>query len=279
MAHLRIELPTRSVDLCCLVDVKLRRFWSKLIPGFRCKDAGYKKMNVKTIFVYTLLKVLVENTILCDNVCKNPLESKKIVNSCPQNETVWGTRSKNFNCEKYRSNGCSNIYYHCVINEFGNKTIEVCAHNKTIIGHCTEFNEEAGIIQPNLVLGCKEFETTPCNETHYNSIEAYRYEECYNYTKNAEKFEKIEKAERIQNNSVASQASYKPKQSKQRCFDDCISDSHRSLVVIILCNVFIMIIIVIATVFLYCKLRPHVSPGTKKKHGGDGDESTHPLKH
>lgn len=53
--------------------------------------------------------------------------------SCPQNVNEWNEAAARKGCEKI-SHSCSSFVYHCVINAWGNETIEVCAPRLLIVG-------------------------------------------------------------------------------------------------------------------------------------------------
>ncbi|XP_062571141.1 uncharacterized protein LOC134233137 [Saccostrea cucullata] len=70
----------------------------------------------------------------------------------------------------------TNFKYHCVLNEWGNRTVEVCAPETHIIGAaCAEFNTGGQFIQEHYRSGVK---CTTCPFL-YMSTEAYKYKECY----------------------------------------------------------------------------------------------------
>lgn len=71
-----------------------------------------------------------------------------------------------------------NFRYHCVINEFENALIEVCAPEYYIHGFCTEYNVYGAVIQPHYHLKCDTVDP-PC-ANRYISTDAYLYEGCYN---------------------------------------------------------------------------------------------------
>ncbi|XP_062619702.1 uncharacterized protein LOC134281242 [Saccostrea cucullata] len=97
--------------------------------------------------------------------------------------------SRRKNCQQYveeaKLKNCRDygkIQYHCVINSFGNQSLEVCAPEKIIFGFCTEFNQEIGKILANYYLDCTTF-MPPCEKKYYSS-NAYLYKGCYNYSNN-----------------------------------------------------------------------------------------------
>lgn len=65
------------------------------------------------------------------------------VNQCPEDSKSWQLAARKMNCEGIEE-GCQQgiradnhqfvFQYHCVINVWGNATLEVCAFNRTILG-------------------------------------------------------------------------------------------------------------------------------------------------
>lgn len=113
--------------------------------------------------------------------CKEAVESVERVSSCPTSKEQWDKASSRKKCwEKALEQTCSDpekFVYHCVINGYGNATLEVCAPERLILGHCTEFNEVGGVIQDQLLSKCNG--VFPKCDDYYLSSEAYKYEDCY----------------------------------------------------------------------------------------------------
>lgn len=63
--------------------------------------------------------------------CKDSATTARKVESCPQNIDEWNEAAARKGCEKMT---CSSFEYHCVINAWGNETIEVCAPRLLIVG-------------------------------------------------------------------------------------------------------------------------------------------------
>ncbi|XP_061195165.1 uncharacterized protein LOC133203390 [Saccostrea echinata] len=145
-------------------------------------------MSNRVIFPFLIMMIFTREWVICDNrFCEMWKETVNIVRICPSNKTE--IENKNRNCQKYAEkaqlNNCTDytkIRYHCVLNSYGNQTLEVCSPEKQINGFCAEFNEEVGEILPNHYLDCSLF-TPPCS-SHYNSADAYLYKNCYNHTNN-----------------------------------------------------------------------------------------------
>lgn len=134
--------------------------------------------------------VLLQNQICIfgNRYCKDAVDSVEIVTACPTTKTEWEIAARKKNCERIASwQKCDSVgrfKYHCVINGFRNKLMEVCAPSRIIFGHCTEFNIYGGVIQNQ--------RSTPCNDTFpkcdlvYNSLDAYKFTDCYKLVTNAE---------------------------------------------------------------------------------------------
>lgn len=66
--------------------------------------------------------------------CKVSQSTVKIVSRCPDSEEKWKKAAARKNCKAY-ANQCSKperFAYHCVINEYVNETLEVCAYTQYI---------------------------------------------------------------------------------------------------------------------------------------------------
>lgn len=113
--------------------------------------------------------------------CKEAVESVETVSSCPTSKEQWDKAASRKKCwEKAFNQTCSDpekFVYHCVINGYANATLEVCAPQRIILGHCTEFNEVGGVIQDQLFSPCSN--VFPICDDYYLSSEAYKYEGCY----------------------------------------------------------------------------------------------------
>lgn len=110
------------------------------------------------------------------------------VTSCPKTKQEVKEREQSKNCSSLAFiQNCTdaiNFKYHCVINEFGNALIEVCAPEYYIHGFCTEYNVYGAVIQPHYHLKC-DIVDPPC-ANRYISTDAYLYEGCYKViTKNS----------------------------------------------------------------------------------------------
>lgn len=81
------------------------------------------------------------NIQLCNGesrYCKEAVDTVKNVESCPTSKTEWDTAALNKDCSKIAlQQNCSTVekfVYHCVINGYRNKLLEVCAPSRLILG-------------------------------------------------------------------------------------------------------------------------------------------------
>lgn len=113
--------------------------------------------------------------------CPEAVASVKTVSSCPDSKEAWDIAARRKNCSGMAAGQtCTkveNFKYHCVINGFRNKLVEVCAPKRIIFGHCVEFNVGGGVIQDQTSAPCKS--TFPKCDSIYHSTVAYKYPDCY----------------------------------------------------------------------------------------------------
>lgn len=116
-----------------------------------------------------------------DRYCFWAKQTVERVKSCPVSFSEWEKREDIKNCsllaQKQNCTDATKFKYHCVINEFENALIEVCAPDYIINGHCAEYNELGARIQLHSGLKCVDVKP-PC-PTVYRSTEAYKYPGCY----------------------------------------------------------------------------------------------------
>lgn len=107
-------------------------------------------------------------------------EKVKVVEQCPYTKNGWIKAAEQKNCTGYYSNQPSKPYvYHCVINEWANATLEVCAVKILVIfGKCPEYNIGARRILSSDIRSCNI--SHPSCPSVYNSTDAYKYKSCYN---------------------------------------------------------------------------------------------------
>lgn len=118
--------------------------------------------------------------------CQKSILTVRYGNHCPKDAASWHMAADRMNCNSIRQQ-CSKslsldpkkyiFQYHCLINSWMNATVEVCALNQSILGHCAEFDTDGAFIQGNYKADCRKHDP-PCPKI-YNSAEAYKYQSCY----------------------------------------------------------------------------------------------------
>ncbi|XP_061169423.1 uncharacterized protein LOC133178729 [Saccostrea echinata] len=135
------------------------------------------KLGILLIFFLDLRKVVVD--------AKNPRSCSvssatvQFVTSCPSTVQEYKKRSEAKGCQ-YIGQDCisSNKFnYHCVLNSYGNASLEVCAPVLFITGFCTEYNTEGKVIQDHYSKDCTKY-AEPC-PSRYLSTEGYKYQQCF----------------------------------------------------------------------------------------------------
>lgn len=142
---------------------------------------GYKATITVSFIIWA------ECTIISDSrYCVWSNHTLDVVNSCPKTRSEVAKRATLKNCTSLAAiQNCSapDIFkYHCVMNEFQNAFVEVCAPSFYIFGFCTEYNTYGAVIQPHYRLKCSNVDP-PC-AARYISTDAYLYTGCYDLVKN-----------------------------------------------------------------------------------------------
>lgn len=141
-------------------------------------------MNVKkAIGVSIILAIIVKIT---ESIyCSYTPQTVRVVDSCPESKAELKKREREKNCSFIANiQNCTkpaNFKYHCVMNEFKNKFIEVCAVEFYIIGFCAEYNMQGEVVQEDFDLKCNDVK--PNCPHRYKSTEAYLYKDCYENVK------------------------------------------------------------------------------------------------
>lgn len=117
--------------------------------------------------------------------CEVTRSTKQVVDDCPDSEEKWKERAAIKNCTAFASQ-CAEperLVYHCLINQYVNQTLEVCAYAQNIVfGLCASYSFSGNSILQNLRTNCSAFKEKPC-PNFYRSDKAYNYPECYELTK------------------------------------------------------------------------------------------------
>ncbi|XP_062617411.1 uncharacterized protein LOC134279076 isoform X2 [Saccostrea cucullata] len=129
------------------------------------------------IFFVYLKKVVVD----ADNPrsCSVSSATVQFVTSCPSTVQDYKKRSEAKGCH-YIGQDCTSpdqFNYHCVLNSYGNASLEVCAPVLFITGYCTEYNAEGKVIQDHYNKDCTEY-VEPC-PSRYISTDGYKYQQCF----------------------------------------------------------------------------------------------------
>ena len=61
--------------------------------------------------------------------CPPSADSASIIGSCPMNSFEWNQRALLKNCSMYPQTCFKRLEYHCLLNPYGNESLEVCAPN------------------------------------------------------------------------------------------------------------------------------------------------------
>lgn len=137
--------------------------------------------NALGLLAPVLLLVQVHLCTSENRYCQEAVDSVTTVGSCPTTKAEWDAAARRKDCSRIASTQkCSDVdkfVYHCVINGYRNQTLEVCAPLRIIFGHCVEFNVGGGVIQDQRSAKCDD--TFPKCDNIYNSVDAYKYTDCY----------------------------------------------------------------------------------------------------
>ncbi|XP_056015862.1 uncharacterized protein LOC125674591 isoform X2 [Ostrea edulis] len=119
--------------------------------------------------------------------CTASIPTLNNVAQCPNTAEAWLNAASRKRCDAIaETQTCvsdpAKFVYHCLVNQWLNGTVEVCAPNWILTGYCGYYDTVIGKIVNDVKKDCTLF-NEPC-PTRYNSSEAYKYQECYRVTKN-----------------------------------------------------------------------------------------------
>ncbi|XP_078339122.1 uncharacterized protein LOC144627099 [Crassostrea virginica] len=110
------------------------------------------------------------------------------VASCPKNKLEWDNAASRKKCDSIAADlkcaaTTSDFQYHCLMNQWQNATIEVCANLFYLQGYCAVYDTRKDRIAENYNEG---FECLRFNDSHkcpsrYPSSDAYKYQMCYSH--------------------------------------------------------------------------------------------------
>lgn len=102
----------------------------------------FDKKNTKYIFQLFCLKQIATNALW---YCKEAVESVERVSYCPRTKKEWDTAATRKDCSRLAGRqdctDAKHFRYHCVINEYRNETLEVCAPRRIILGILIYYSE------------------------------------------------------------------------------------------------------------------------------------------
>ncbi|XP_055999725.1 uncharacterized protein LOC130046622 [Ostrea edulis] len=128
---------------------------------------------VMLTLIITFQGNFVHNIELPASACKESISTEQSVNACPINKKEHDAASMRKSCRNIPKM-CKSFEYHCVLNQWLNGTVEVCATSIYIQSRkCAMFITELQSIRVSYSTNCK---TCP---NVYNSSEIYKYPECY----------------------------------------------------------------------------------------------------
>lgn len=202
-----------------------------------------------------MLLLLIEKQLSRGEFCQEAVDTVERVSFCPLSKKEWDSAAIKKNCnETAARQTCTKpelFVYHCVINGYGNETLEVCAPQRRMLGYCTEFNVAGGVIQSHKTAKCNT--AFPKCDNIYLSSDAYKYPDCYTKKKTTSSTTTT-----IIITKTAPRNETKTDNSETRDTDVTM------IVVVFVAVVFAMLIGVVITVILWKKYKPKGPKKTKK---------------
>lgn len=192
------------------------------------------------------------------NSCPVSPSTAEIVEDCPGSEEKFRQAAARKNCATYASQ-CDEpqrLVYHCLINEYVNQTLEVCAYGRIIVsGYCTEYNYIGNRIQQNFRTKCASFTQNPC-PSGYPSNESYKYPACYKLAKSTPEEPVTETTQStftiVSSNSLNLRNGSLPN----------TDDAQPTYMIFVATGAAMLIAAVTATIFIYVKCRRSPSEST-----------------
>ncbi|XP_056004578.1 uncharacterized protein LOC125660467 [Ostrea edulis] len=89
------------------------------------------------------------------------------------------------NCSSIKSESSQTLAYHCLVNEFRNATLEVCAPSWYLQGFCPIYDTFEHKVKDDRKIDCTKI-LHPC-PSRFISTESYKYAYCYNINKSSTK--------------------------------------------------------------------------------------------
>ncbi|XP_062596680.1 uncharacterized protein LOC134258146 isoform X4 [Saccostrea cucullata] len=134
------------------------------------------------IFI-SLLILFAQNESVSSKSCLASMPTLQLVEECPKTKEEWNKRSDKKRCDMLAGTSqCSSFAYHCLLNQNGNETVEVCAPTWFLSGFCAIYNTDEFRVIDNFSFDCnnntkiKKGDRCP---SRYISTETYKYQICY----------------------------------------------------------------------------------------------------
>nr|XP_022291067.1 uncharacterized protein LOC111102563 isoform X3 [Crassostrea virginica] len=113
-------------------------------------------------------------------VCPAGAPTVRIVDKCPTTRAEMEEAAQRKKCDMMKdSKPCDKPpVYHCLLNQWGNATVEVCTSPWYISGFCAIYNTVEMKVIDDFNRDCTNFTEGKC-PSRYHSPEAYLYQSCY----------------------------------------------------------------------------------------------------
>lgn len=136
--------------------------------------------RILCVYVLILSLSVRQLDVTCDAL-PGPVIGVKNTPNCPLTALEWKKRAETMDCESMLYTVKVPLKYHCLLNHWGNETLELCGEESEIIGYsCPEFNQGGNTIQANYKHKCNESDP-PC-PFKYNSSKVFNYLVCLELT-------------------------------------------------------------------------------------------------
>ncbi|XP_062586986.1 uncharacterized protein LOC134248588 isoform X1 [Saccostrea cucullata] len=121
--------------------------------------------------------------------CIESFPTIKEVKQCPMTEEAWQNAAKKKRCDALANlQTCvpepGRFVYHCLVNQWENGTVEVCAPIWILTGYCGYYDTEIGKIVNDVKKDCTT-DDDPC-PPRYNSSESFKYSKCFDVKRRKE---------------------------------------------------------------------------------------------
>lgn len=111
--------------------------------------------------------------------CPASVPTVSVVSKCPTNKTEWDQAASRKKCSHMSAKcGDKSPVYHCLLNQWGNETVEVCASTWYMSGFCAIYNTDEMKVIDDFERDCTKLSEETC-PSRYISSEAYMYQKCY----------------------------------------------------------------------------------------------------